>query len=291
MECIGSILAANSACEVEILLCDNGIQAGPGTLPDRVRVTAHGTNLGFGAGHNINLAQSRFDHFLILNPDTTVPDGAIDALVAGLDEGDFVAVAPLLVDAHGVPHRSLRRLPTLATEFGRLFGLDRRVDSVFSTLVSPPLDRGAVIVQQPPGAALLLSTATLRELGGFDESFAMYFEDVELCRQLASRGSLGVLPGVRVSHDGEGTARSFRAATTFWIEYSRRRYHSRTTHGLRRWALLVILTSSVAARAAIFSMVAGTSSERAERARGYRLALWSVVHGTDAYWRERMLTP
>lgn len=236
--CLRSISESLRSLSVpfEVLVLDNGTEQAP---PDAgqivgVRIGTAGQNVGYGRGHNWNLRKAGYDKFLILNPDITVSAGAMSALLLGFSPG-CTPRAPLLLNPDGSVQNAYRRLPNLSTEIGRSLGLDRRRGSRLSTLIDPPAQRS--LVEQPAGAALLFGTDDLGAAGGFDERFHMYFEDVDLCARL---GPVLVLPEARFVHEGEGTAKSYRRSTTFWVERSRLVYHRKHV-GRSRFVLVGIV--------------------------------------------------
>jgi GT2 family glycosyltransferase len=146
------------------------------------------------------------------------------------------------------------------------------------------------VVEQPPGAALAVTLADYLRVGGFDERYPLYFEDVDLCKRLWEQvGPIQFTPRVQVQHFREGTARMYRSKSTFWIEYSRRIY-------VRKWfgsAAPIGLVSSLVGcflRAVVLSLLKGHQSRDAwPRAKGYWLATLAWFLPADRFWRRLML--
>jgi GT2 family glycosyltransferase len=155
------------------------------------------------------------------------------------------------------------------------------------------------VVDQPAGAALMFRTPDLTRLGGFDPGFAMYFEDVDLCRRAtALLGPLLYMPSATVCHGREETAKRFRKATTFWIERSRMRYYA--LHEPRRSRRIVIrlvaaVTASLRGTALlVLGVIDGDETRRREhrgKAMGYALFLMSLARPGERYWRRKLLRP
>ncbi len=136
-------------------------------FPD-VRVIPSGGNLGYGGGNNLGLRQTRSERVLILNPDTELRAGALDELHAALDEQPAALVTPKIVDGAGRVYAC---------------GLELHYTGVAARLAvgdDPAAHRGVVPVPLPSGTAFLAARATLEGLGGFDEWYFMYMEDVDL---------------------------------------------------------------------------------------------------------------
>lgn len=293
--CIQSVLDEYDSATVEILVHDNGSQENTREdWPDSVRVHRSENNVGFGAGHNANLDRARFDTFLILNPDVTVGRTTLEALATAVQLPGVAAAAPILVFPNGSEQLSFRRFPTLWTEYARIFGADRNPDSRWSTLVRVQQGRGVVQVEQPAAAVLAVRTEVIRSVEGFDTDFAMYFEDVDLCARLIKVGEILALSNFTAIHDGEGTAKKYRTATTFWIENSRRRYHRKFATGLSLQLISIAISLSgfthFAATACKAALCSGPKREMlSAKSRGYRSALVATVAGSDEYWREQFL--
>lgn len=143
--------------------------------PD-ARVLGPGGNLGFGAGHNAGLAETRTEFVLLLNPDAALKPGALDALVAAADRYPNAALlGPAIYRADG-------RLETSHDLglFERIAAGPRRDEA------EPPA--GDLSANFLSGAVLLGRVAALREIGGFDPAFFLYFEDDDLCLRLRRAG-------------------------------------------------------------------------------------------------------
>jgi GT2 family glycosyltransferase len=153
-------------------------------------VLAAGRNGGFGAGVNLGVAACRSPLVLILNSDAAVEPGSVGLLVSALlaDEGVGVLAPAVRVAGGGLQPDAFGRLP-------------RR----WELLVPGPGRWSGGGEERCPewvsGVAMLLRTADFRAVGGFDERFEMYFEDLDLCRRLRQLGrSVTRLPAATVVH-------------------------------------------------------------------------------------------
>lgn len=294
-ECISSALDCLQGDDFEILVFDNGEESLPdANWPHQVKIIKSDANIGFGSGHNANLARARYDTFIILNPDVTINESALRDLKSTIKEPGVAAAAPLLVYPNGTEQLSFRKFPTLRTEVGRVFGADRRPDTRWSTLVQIRKGQGRVAVEQPAAAVLAVRTSTLKQVNGFDTAYPMYFEDVDLCARLRALGDIVALSDCFAIHDGEGTAKSFRRATTFWIENSRRRYHRKFEQGTQLQVILAAIwvsgLSHAIATAASAAVSGGTRrQELLAKSQGYFTSLIAASYGSDEYWREKFL--
>jgi GT2 family glycosyltransferase len=178
----------------EIVVVDNGSSddsvARLGT-PSGVTVVQAGQNLGFAAGANLGARHCRGPLLLFLNPDARLLPGAIHAAVDYLDGHPEVGIlGPLLIDEHGAWQASAGRFSVL----GHLL-LDTRVAR------RPP--RNPRFVDWVHGAFLLVRRSLFERLGGFDERFFMYGEDMDLCARARAAGfRTAIVPEARAVHYG-----------------------------------------------------------------------------------------
>ncbi|HUZ83378.1 MAG TPA: glycosyltransferase family 2 protein [Gaiellales bacterium] len=185
LDCLASLPAAAGGCSSEVVVVDNASQHSLGDVAERhpeVRIVRSERRLGFGANHNAATADARGRHLFVLNDDTLLHPGCIDRLVRFLDQNPALAVAgPRIYHGDGRQQPSAFHFPTPA-----------RVALTAATLQRAGwvLSAGERIrrVDWVHGAALMVRTQAFREVGGFDERFFMYLEDVDLCRRLRDRG-------------------------------------------------------------------------------------------------------
>lgn len=153
--------------------------------------------LGFGANHNAALESATEAFVCVLNPDVELLDDALRGLVAAAShnagDGGFTLSYPVQVDALGNVQSSERALPSPGALFLRraLGRVETRVDWVNA-------------------ACMVLPLAAWRQVQGFDGSYHMYCEDVDLCLRLRLAGGRLVKAPVRVLHVGE------RASSRDW---------------------------------------------------------------------------
>ena len=169
----------------------------PGGLGLRVNLVQNEAPKGFGANHNAAFAHLGGDYFCVANPDLRLPANPFPALVARLADARTGVAAPLVESPYGSVEDSARRFPT--TRSLLLKGL-RKV-----TRRSPLLDYGVPAqsfdADWVAGMFMLFRTETFARLGGFDERYHMYYEDVELCARARLAGLRVVVePAARVVH-------------------------------------------------------------------------------------------
>ena len=168
-------------------------------------------NGGFGHGCNVGWRHAEAPYVLFLNPDARIEPDSVERLAAVLEETPGAgAVAPRITEADGTLDYSLRRFPRLRSTFARALFLHRLFPTATWTdeLVRDPAsysERGSP--EWVSGACVLVRRSVLEELGGFDEGFFMYCEDIDLCRRIWDAGhDLLYEPAATVSHTGGGSA-------------------------------------------------------------------------------------
>lgn len=209
--CLDSVVADTSG---PVLVVDNhstdtSVELVRSEFPS-VRVRAEAENRGYGAAANLAVAELGTRYVLLLNADTELTPGTVQALAAYLDDHPVVAMAgPRIVTATGRYESSVHRFPTpmalLLEESGmrRLLGLDRRNEW---------RARSADWIL---GAALVIRRQAFEAVGGFDETYFLYHEEVDLCHRLREAGwEIHYTPVATVHHVG-GASTSQRAVEAY----------------------------------------------------------------------------
>ncbi len=170
-----------------------------------------GRNVGYGAGANRGLALSgASDLVLVCNPDLRLHPGAVEGMLGALDDHpSWAIVGPRILDASGAVYPSVRRFPSMTDAAGHALLALFWPDNPFSRRYRP-LDAGgddARPVDWVSGACFCARRAVLEELGGFDEAYFMFAEDMDLCWRAHQAGwEVGVEPAAVVTHV-EGVSR------------------------------------------------------------------------------------
>lgn len=193
-------------------------------------VGGHG-NIGYGRGHNLALPGADSTYHLILNPDVRIEPQALVEALAFLDtHGDAALLAPYTSNALGTQEFLCRRYPSIldlalrgfAPAFmrgwfqGRLARYELRAET-----------QSADVFWDPPlvsGCFMLFRTSVLKQLGGFDAAYFLYFEDYDLSLRTATVARTVFVRNVRIAHFGGGAAKKgglhrrlfLRSAFTFF---------------------------------------------------------------------------
>jgi hypothetical protein len=248
-----------------------------------VHLSASRENLGYSKGNNVGLAAATGEYLFILNPDTVVEPGALDRLGQYLDAHPRVAVVgPQLVYGDGQLQSSRRRFPTpWSAIFESTWLQDYAPPGMLDRLYARDLPPDqAVEVDWVAGAALLLRREAYRQVGGFDEGFFMYSEELDLCKRLKAAGwSIAHEPAGRVIHYEGRSSAQVPAATHIRFNTSKIRYlrkhHGRLAAALVRTVILTQFAWQIVIEGAKW-VLGHRRPLRAERVRVYRQVL---VHG------------
>jgi N-acetylglucosaminyl-diphospho-decaprenol L-rhamnosyltransferase len=176
-----------------------------------VTVEALKENRGFAHGCNAGARLGNAPYVLLLNPDARLDKPSLDRMVATAEADSALgAVAPRIQDVDGTLDWSQRRFPQLRSTFAQALFLHR-----FFPLApwTDELVRDAAAYDRPAspewasGACLLVRRTALERLGGLDEGFFLYCEDMDLCRRLRGQGlDIRYDPGAICIHEGGASA-------------------------------------------------------------------------------------
>lgn len=172
----------------------------PASFPMATTIIRNPAPKGFGANHNAAFGSARQGVFCVMNPDIRIAEDPFPVLLDELAKEGVGAVAPKIVDPSGSMEDSARRFPTpwfLARKaFGRVSFLDY---TVAESPISPEWIAGMFMVFRPE---------VFRDLGGFDEKYFLYYEDVDLCWRLRKRGfDIRLVPAACATHDARRQSR------------------------------------------------------------------------------------
>lgn len=249
--CIESVYAA-SAQPLNVVVVDNAssdrtVDLIARTFP-HVRLIANTTNRFYAAAGNQGAECAAGEFLVLLNPDTVLPVGGIDALFRRLkhDTG-LAAVAPMLIGPDGKRQLSLRELPRLDTLWYDLLGLSLvfHGSETFGRWRMGYFDgRTSRPVEQPMASCLMIRRSVWQEVGPFDESYPMFFNDVDWCRRLKEHGGkILYAPDIAVRHVG-GASINRRKVRMIWMGHAAYlRYLDRLYRPYPHWRLLVWMSA------------------------------------------------
>ena len=226
---------------------------------------ALGENRGFAGGCNAGWRAGESTFVLLVNPDAQIDAASVRALAQRLEaRPEAAAVAPRIENGEGGLDYSQRRFPRLRSTYSQAFFLHRLFPRASWT---DELVRDQAAYERPgspewvSGACVLLRRTALEEVGGLDEGYFHYCEDIDLCRRLRDRGHDVLFePEALAVHEGGVSAPRARLLPV--LARSRIRYARK--HGSRRFAVLQQLGIALGA---LTHLAAGRGG--AERRAGY----------------------
>lgn len=206
--CVASIASASARHSYEILFVNNGTDDSEELLRVRyptVQILESRGNIGFAAGNNYLAKHARGGWLLLLNPDTRLEPDALDILLdAACRDPSYEVLGGITVGEDGTPEPRARVvLPSLATIFQGLVGRVEQPEVSHS-------QARVVDVDALSGGFMMIRRACWFDLGGLDEEFFLYSEELDFFRRLKNRGGrVGQVADSRVYHDiGSGEAYS-----------------------------------------------------------------------------------
>lgn len=231
-ECVDSLLGSEGALLQRIIIIDNGSSDGSLERVGEARpvtVIRAGENLGFARACNIGVEHASADYILLLNPDTRVYAGSIGAAVAFLEQPSSQQVGIVgvqTIDEHGQVHRSCARFPRPLSFLAHSFGLSALWPSAFPDhFMRDWLHDEDREVDHVIGAYFLVRRALWQQLGGMDERFFVYLEDLDFSLRARRSGwRTWFLARARIYHKGGGTSEQIRARRLFYSLRSRLLY-------------------------------------------------------------------
>ena len=289
---IQSVLDDANAAElaVEIIVTDNASRDGTvemlrADFPD-VRVIANTKNVGFTGGNNLGLnAISNSRYIFLLNPDTELYPGALRAMINFMDAPENARVGilgPQLLYADGSPQSSRRRFPKFSTALFESTILEQwfpRNKLITAYRLLDTDNEATQDVDWVVGAAMFVRRAVYDQIGGLDERFFMYSEELDWCKR-AKDASWHVVyfPQARVKHYEGKSSEQVVAQRDIYFHSSKVRYfkkhHGNLQGELLRYFLLSMFAFQTLEESAKY--VLGHKKElRAVRVKAYKKVLAS----------------
>ncbi len=249
----GDLTTDHRPLTIELIVVDNASADGSAEMVaaefPQARLVANATNWGFTAANNQGLALAHGRYVLFLNPDTEVVGDALATMVAYMDaHPEAGALGPQLRYGDGSLQPSRRRFPTLATALFESTPLAwhwppaRNPWARRYHMADTPDDQTQP-VDWVVGAALLVRREVLDQVGGFDEGYFMYSEELDLCRRIKAAGwEVHYFPCARIIHHEGKSSEQVIAARHIHFHTSRvryfRKFHGPVAAGILRFALL-----------------------------------------------------
>ncbi len=162
-----------------------------------IKLIKNSQNLGFGTGNNIAAENALGKYLFILNPDTVLLKDTVSKLLECAQKTPGAGIiSPKLIEDNGRAQPSIRNLPTFWRAFQEYILKRKNVYEPFSLTGNQPIE-----VESVYGAAMLIKNDIFKKAGGFNEKYFMYYEDLELCKEVRKLGyKVFYLPNVLINH-------------------------------------------------------------------------------------------
>lgn len=256
---LASILADSSGLETEIILVDNASADGTVEMVRsefrRVQVIANTDNRGFTVGNNQAFAEATGTYYFLLNPDAELIPGATRCLLEYMQANPRVGiVGPQLLNPDHSIQSSRRRFPTFSTALLESTRLQQWLPNNRFLTRYYVLDTPDDLVQRVDwvvGAAMFARRQVYQEIGGLDERFFMYSEELDWCYRAKKSGwEVHYFPRAQVIHHEAKSSDQVGAVRDIYFHSSKVRFF-RKYHGaflaelLRGFLLLTFLIETI----------------------------------------------
>jgi GT2 family glycosyltransferase len=199
--CLRSVFAEKGELQVEVIMVDNASSDRSAQVAmnefSGVRIVQNQSNLGFAAAVNRGIAVSTGRYVCLLNPDTELTDHALERMVEAMDRDPGIGVmGPHLLNEDKSTQASVRRFPTGADQtliLSKLHLLFRDSNALNRYLMRGFDYKRTQDVDQVMGACFMIRRETIDQVGVFDETFFIWFEEVDYCRRVKETSSFRVV--------------------------------------------------------------------------------------------------
>jgi len=267
-ECIAAVERETTSIPHDIWVVDNGSSDGSTAMLRRdfphVRVIESPVNLGFARANNLAMQRSAGRYLLLLNTDALVQPGSVQALLQVAEAAPRAGVVGAhLLNPDGTFQASHTRFPTLWQEFLILSTLGRRLVRPWYPSHGPEETKGPQRVEYVEGACMLVRREALAEVGGLDEGYFMYAEEVDWCKRMRAAGwEVWYAPAAKVVHIGGASSADRKTSREADLYRSRVRYF-RIHHGrLEAEILKVMIILFTAVKQVVYALTRWTIGSR-----------------------------
>lgn len=253
---VSSVIIADNASTDDSLAQVEALQ----NLPFKLQTIRNAANRGFSAACNQGALLATSEYLLFLNPDTRLFENSLPVPLAFIQDRtnqDLGIVGIQLLDEHNLIARSCARFPTLGIFAAQSLGVNRLPAlRHMNTHMTDWAHDETRVVDHVIGAFYLMRRSLFNSLGGFDERFFVYLEDLDLSLRARQAGYRSVfLADAQAFHAGGGTSRQIKAHRLFYSLRSRLVYGFKHFRPWQAWALVLITIGVEPVTRTFFSLV------------------------------------
>lgn len=241
---INSILQGQHPFTYEIILVDNASRDGSIELlqsefsdiifQDQLKVSINTSNLGFAKANNIGIKLAKGDYVLLLNSDTEIKDDCLEKCIAKLENDNKIGAmgCKVVLSDNKLDHACKRGFPTPKASLYYFLKLHKKDPLKYGQYNASHVNENEIgEVDCLTGAFMLMPRSILNSLGGLDEDFFMYGEDIDLCYRIKEVGyKVLYFPEAQIIHYKGGSSKKKRTKVIYdfhnamWIFYKKHYY-------------------------------------------------------------------
>ncbi len=275
--CLNSVEASTGVSLGRVAVVDNASTDGTCAVIAEefpsVDLTESRTNLGFSSATNLAASRGDSEFLLALNPDVWLEPDTLQILIAKMRSNPEIGISGcrLVLPDGSEDHAARRSFPTPLSALSHFAGISKRrkAPRAMREYLAPAAAGGGQ-VDAVNGALMLIRRKWFEDLGGFDERYWMYMEDLDLCWRFAERNRLTwFVPETEAVHVKGASSGRFRPLRLNWAFHSGMirfyRDHLASEHNpLYNWAIYlgVLIKFSFSALRSAMGRVAGSDGSR-----------------------------
>lgn len=218
--------------EFEIIIVDNN--SSDDTLKEiervkneKIKIIPQDQNLGFSMANNIGVKAAKGDILFFLNPDTEIEKIDVQSILDYLGNTEIGIVAPKLIMDNGKVQPSVMNFPNVKNAILEYWLGQKNKYSQYAPITDKPIQVEAVY-----GAAIFMKKTVYQSVGGFNNKYFLYFEDIDLCRKINKEGlKIIFYPDVIIRHS-VGISSKTNPKTKALLVESAKKYHGLIRHYL-----------------------------------------------------------
>ncbi len=283
--CLTSILASPiTPYTLEIIVVDSASSDDSVAMVEHdfpeVKLVAQKENVGFSRSNNIGLEAASGKYIFLLNPDTEIVGNALVQMLDYMNEHPVVGIiGPHTLNTDGTTQLTRRRFPSVALGFVestwlQAFAPQKVLNDYY---VSDKPDNGIFEVDWVQGSALLARREVYTQVGGLDEGYVMYSEEMDWCKRAKLAGWQVIYLGVAdIIHHGGKSSEQVTARRHIHFQESKLRYFRKYHGWLTAQTLRIFLLTSYLWQIGIEGLKALLGHKREMRHQRI-LAYWQVI--------------
>ncbi|NQU86614.1 MAG: glycosyltransferase family 2 protein [Mariniphaga sp.] len=239
----------------------------------KYRLIKNNENIGFAKACNVGLLQSRSKYILFLNPDTEVRENTFQKAITTMENNNKISVLGVKhIDENGNIAPSCSRFPKLRYYFYDMIGLSKLYPQIFhhATLMLDMDYSKSAFVNEVMGAFFFCRKSVLDRVGGFDERFFVYYEELDLSyRIIKNGGKIFYDADNEIYHKGNGTSDQVKAKRLFYSLRSRIKYSFKNDNKVNTIILFLLTMFFEPFSRLLYLILKGRFSEIKDLVNGY----------------------